>query len=111
MPGMAPRRVMEELNRAQTVMSGLVKPYLRKVEWTDQFAELLWPCGRDYGVVLDPRRCFGQPIIHADTIPTKTIYRQHVAGDAHRAIADWFDISLRSVETAVDFEQRLKQAC
>ncbi len=109
-PGVPAEIVMEELNRGQIVMRDLVKPYLREITGGTDFASMFWPRGPEEGIVMDPTRCFGQPIIAADTIPTRALYRRYRAGDDMKLLADRYETSVEAVRTAVEFEQRLEMA-
>ncbi len=108
--GLPERTVMEELNRGQIVMRELVKPYLREITWGEDFASMFWPCGPERGIVLDPTRCFGQPIVAEDAIPTRALYRRHKAGDAMELLAEWYRTSVEAVRAAIEFEQQLEMA-
>lgn len=109
-PGLPAETVMEELHRGQLVMRDLVRPYLREITWGADFASMFWPLGPEEGIVMDPTRCFGQPIVATDTIPTLALYRRYKAGDDMELVADWYETSVEAVRAAVEFEQRLEMA-
>ncbi len=109
-PGVPKEDVMEQLEKGQIVMAHIVRPYLREISWGVDLAEAFWPCTPDVDIVMDPKRCFGQPIVGADTIPTRTLYRRFRAGDTIDQLAESYRTSLQAVQAAVDFERRLETA-
>lgn len=102
--------LVEDLPRAQMVFPDLVEPYFKDIDWGDVEAEAYWPCGHDGRIVLDPARCFGQPIDHDTGVPTEALYSFVEAGDDPRTIAEWYEVPLAAVEAAVRFERLLRSA-
>lgn len=66
-----------------------------------------WPMGTDRGVVLDPARAFGAPIVAREGVPTEILARAVAAEGSERAVARWYEVSLESVVDAVAFERSL----
>lgn len=57
------------------------------------------------GVVLDPKRAFGRPIVSDAGVPTSSLFRQWKAERGDKAkVAKWFDVSEEEVAEAVEFE-------
>lgn len=97
-------RMIEALHWVQMILPDLVEPYIGDIDWGEIEAQAYWPCGRDSGIVLDPRRSFGQPIDAETGIPTEALYSFFLAGDAPQVIADRYEIPVDTVERAVTFE-------
>jgi uncharacterized protein (DUF433 family) len=66
-----------------------------------------WPLGKKHSIVIDPQRSFGKPILDKYNIPTATIVASYKGNKSYAEIAKWFEIDLRSVKDAVDFERNL----
>ncbi len=65
----------------------------------------LWPHGRDAGVVVDPARSFGRPILDAQGVSVRMIAAAYAANDNQiERVARWFGISVEAVEAAIRYE-------
>jgi uncharacterized protein (DUF433 family) len=97
-----------DLVKDQYAFQRVVEPFLLGVEFGAGDHPRLWrPKEGKNLVVIDPARCFGQPIVAKENVPTVVLARAyHVEKDARR-VAAWFEVSLRSVEIAVEFERNL----
>lgn len=92
----------------QVVFDEVVERYLRRVDWaSDDYAERLWPAGRDEGVVIDPRRGFGQPIIARRGIRVEDVVHRLAAGEPKAVVADDFGLEHTEVEAAERFRSRV----
>ncbi len=69
-----------------------------------------WPLGRDRRVVVDPQRCFGQPICDPESVPTSVLERAFQAEGSVEEVASWHEVSRASVEDALEFEHLLRAA-
>lgn len=70
----------------------------------NDWAEQWWPVGRDRGIVIDPKRAFGQPILARFGIPTRMVaITAKTEGDFKKA-ADILGISREAARDALDFE-------
>jgi len=69
-----------------------------------------WPLGRDGRVVLDPKRKFGRPIDDETGMAIRTLFDATVAGGGQdeQVVAEWFDVPLEAVQSAVRFELELR---
>jgi uncharacterized protein (DUF433 family) len=95
--------VMEVLSR-QKVFPRILLPFLKTIDYDDSLAKR-WRIGES--VVMDPRICFGRPIVEAARVPTyilATAYRAN-SEDAER-VASWHGVSPKDVLAAVKFENR-----
>lgn len=65
----------------------------------------LWPRGRDAGVVVDPARSFGRPILDEQGVPVRVIAAAYAANDNQiDRVARWFDLPVEAVEAAIRYE-------
>lgn len=95
----------------QYVFREILAPYLRGLERSDQDEVLRWwPLERRGGVVLDPERSFGQPIISDEGVSTNVLYRAFKAEGAVDPVARWFDVKPKSVRLAIEYEKHLAAA-
>lgn len=72
-----------------------------------EVAERWWPLGREKGVVVDPARNFGKPIIDRINISVDLILDLYRSGHGVEAISDWYEIDKEHVELAISFNERL----
>lgn len=60
------------------------------------------------GVVVDPARCFGKPIVEGPCIATRILASAYESnGRDILRVADWYEIDPQDVQRAVDFEARI----
>lgn len=65
----------------------------------------LWVHGRDLGVVVDPARAFGRPIIELVGVPVSTLVLAYAANDNNvERVARWFDVPSEAVEAALRYD-------
>lgn len=70
------------------------------------FAERWWPKGKKSGIVVDPGRNFGHPIIDEINISTNLIQELFDSGHSIEDIMEWYDIDLKYIKMALDFQKR-----
>lgn len=95
--------LIEVLTR-QKVFPSIILPFLRKIDYghVSKLAER-WHIARM--VVVDPRICFGKPIIEEYSIPTATLADAYRANDQDaERVADWFNVNTEHILAAVEFE-------
>lgn len=103
------RHLLLDLNRLQVASKTVLDAYLTRGLDFDKEGQAArwWPHARRAGVVLDPHRCFGQPIVAIVGIPTRILAESYSSEDSYEAVARWYDVPLRAVRLAVAFEQQL----
>ena len=69
-----------------------------------------WPLGLGRGVVLDPERSFGQPIVHPAGVPTAVLADAFTAEQSVEAVADWYEVTTDAVRDALEYESALRAA-
>jgi uncharacterized protein (DUF433 family) len=69
-------------------------------------AERWYPMSRRRGIVIDPARAFGAPIVTEGGVPTRILASSAKAERSQRMAARLYDVPLRAVRNAVHFETR-----
>lgn len=89
-----------------------VEHFFKDVDFNEEeLAERWWPLGHKHAVVIDPHWAFGAPIVAHYGTRTDVLYATYVAeGENLRAVADWYGVSVESVQDAVEFERKWIQA-
>ena len=108
--GMTQHRITEDLHRGQMVIRDFAQPYFLSIDYEQMEAARYWPRGREGGIVIDPQRSFGSPIIDATGVPTHVLYDMYRAGEITDAIADWYQVEKHFVIAAVEYEISLRRA-
>jgi uncharacterized protein (DUF433 family) len=88
----------------QGYINEVIMPFLKKIEY-DEITSLarLWHIAE--GVVVDPERCFGKPIVEEVGIATRVLASAYEANSRDEIrVADWYEIEPRHVMAAVGFE-------
>lgn len=91
----------------QLYIDDVIMPFLSKIEY-DKVSTLakLWRIAE--GVVIDPARCFGKPIVEQVGIATRVLASAYEAnGRDVMRVADWYGIDTENIQLAVAFERRL----
>jgi uncharacterized protein (DUF433 family) len=96
-----------ELASSQLAFSQVVAPYLFGVQFEKDAAARWWPLGPKKRVVIDPTRSFGQPIVAEEGVPTAVLAKAVEVEGAEDVAARAYQVSIRSVRHAVEFEQKL----
>lgn len=98
-----------DLIKKQFQLDDIVLPTLYECIDFDHYeiAERWWPNGRDAGVVIDPNRNFGKPIINDINVSTQLIVDLHNSGHSVEDIIDWYDIDQKYIEIALKFEKEI----
>lgn len=93
-----------EVLTGQRAMPEVLQPYLRQIEYaSDTQTAIRWNIAK--GVVLDPARSLGKPIVAAEGTTTFVLARAFWANNQDAdLVADLFDVSSESVRSAVAFE-------
>lgn len=95
---------LEEVLSGQKAMPEVLRPYLKQIEYApDTQTAARWNIAQ--GVVIDPARSFGKPIIAAEGTTTYVLAQAFWANDEDAdLVADLFDVSPDAVRQAVAFE-------
>lgn len=96
---------LKELVKDQYAFMELLSPFLTSVRYAEQtLTAMQW---RPYtGVVLDPQRQFGKPIVESVNVPTSILAAAYTANNRDAAVvADWYGVAPHDITTAVGFEE------
>jgi uncharacterized protein (DUF433 family)/GNAT superfamily N-acetyltransferase len=105
------KRLKVELSKSQVAFAEVVEPFFREnVDYHNGLASTYWPLGRDKPVSLDAQRSYGRPIIPRTGTPTFVLYAMHKAGERHDRIASWYEVSGDELDTAIEYEDSLREA-
>jgi excisionase family DNA binding protein len=99
-------RLIDLFQSGQYLMHRIIEPSLKGLEFEQDFAARWWPLGRSRGIVIDPKRQFGQPIDDATGVPTVVLARASEAEGSIEGAARRFMVPASSVRRAVAYEGR-----
>jgi uncharacterized protein (DUF433 family) len=97
-------RLIDLFKHGQYLMEKVIAPSLKGLEFEDDIAARWWPRGKSKGIVLDPRRQFGQPIDDATGVPTVVLANAAKAEGSPVRAAKIYKVPISSVQRAVAFE-------
>ena len=92
----------------QYAFNAVVEQSLRDVEFDGPLPHLWWPLGKRSGVLVDPRRSFGQPIEYETSIPVEALANAAKAEGSPELAAKVWDVPLAAVRRAVRFQQQIE---
>ncbi len=98
-----------DLIKEQFQIVDIVLPTLSETLDFNSFdiAQRWWPRGKSGGIVIDPNRHFGRPIVDEANMSTDVIYDLYKSGHSIEDIVNWYEISAQSIKLAIDFEEKL----
>jgi uncharacterized protein (DUF433 family) len=99
-------RLVDLFKNGQYLLKKIIEPSLKGIEFEADFAARWWPSGRSSGVVVDPTRQFGQPIMDSVGIPTRVLSLAVVSEGSITAAARAYCVTEATVRAAHDFEHR-----
>lgn len=101
-------RLIEVLSQ-QHAMPDVLLPFLKQIDYGPETdTAIRWRIAD--GVVLDPTRSFGKPLIAEEGTTTFVLaHAYHANGQDAELVADLFDVSPEAVRQAVAFEQDLTE--
>jgi uncharacterized protein (DUF433 family) len=100
-------RLIDLFKHGQYLMQKVIEPSLKGLEFEGDIAARWWPLGRAKGIVIDPKRQFGQPIDDATGVPTAILAQAAKAEGSAAQAAKLFMVPVRSVNRAVAFELQM----
>lgn len=96
-----------DLNTAMYVFEKIIEPsFYKGIEFDANQATRWFPYKKKH-IVIDPQRSFGRPILKDTGIATDVIYSAFQVEGALDVVAEWYDIPISLVKSAVDFEKGL----
>ncbi|WP_445488525.1 hypothetical protein [Rhodopseudomonas sp. RCAM05734] len=97
-------KLIDLFKGGQYLMQKVIEPSLKGLEFEDDIAARWWPLGRAKGIVIDPKRQFGQPIDDATGVPTSVLAQAAIAEGSAANASKLFMVPTSSVNRAVAFE-------
>jgi uncharacterized protein (DUF433 family) len=98
----------ENIVTNQKEFTPFLRPFLIDLVFDEEsMASMWWPMGKEHGVVLDPTRSFGKPILNVYGVPTSVLADAVKAEGAAAPVARWFQVSKDAVMEAVRFQKSL----
>lgn len=96
---------LKEMLTRQQSFAPVLMPYLERIEWDP--ATLLAARWHVYeGVIVDPQRRYGKPIVADSGVPTAILAASYDANNQDaEVVADWYGTSVDEVVRAVEFER------
>ena len=98
---------IEQLDNQQLVIDRVLEQFLKKLEYKNDKVSRMWPIGIDR-VLIDPGISFGKPVVYPTGVPTYALYQMYKAGEDIEKMADWWEVSVREIEDAIEFEKLLE---
>jgi uncharacterized protein (DUF433 family) len=101
--------VLAEILSGQQAFPAVLLPYLTRVDYaSDSLLAERWHIAE--GVVIDPDRLYGKPILTDWGVATAVLEAAFRAnGCSVEAVADWYALPSSAVEQAVMFERALRR--
>jgi uncharacterized protein (DUF433 family) len=105
-----------DLRKRQLVFSDVIKPSLYSgIEYDGDIARRWYPEGKNRrNIVLDPQQQFGKPVVADIGVPTEALFSNYKVEGGDQAalniVARIFDMPVRKVLAAVQFEEHLRMA-
>lgn len=105
------RQLVAATSAGQIVME-FIREWLEEIKLDmtfdeDDIASTWVPCD---GIRLDPDVQFGQPCVNGTGVPTRAIWSKIKAGDIPDLVAQLYDLSVKQVNDAIEWENRLAAA-
>ena len=96
-----------DLKGKQHVFRDFILPSLQGLEFGDERAERWWLEPSRKSIVADPRRSFGQPIIHKSGLLTSRVVQELKAEGSIDRVAKLYETSIGEIRDALRFESGL----
>jgi uncharacterized protein (DUF433 family) len=101
------KRILD-LVKEQYTFPSIVAPYLYEgLEFKADQPMRWFPLKHSKRVVIDPAIAFGQPTIDPEGVPTIVLARAFDAEKNIERVAYWYNVPKRSVQDAVNYQQRI----
>ncbi|MFC4290827.1 DUF433 domain-containing protein [Sphingorhabdus arenilitoris] len=96
-----------DVKNGQLAFHAIVKPSFVDLEFDSNSVTKWYVSGRNKQISIDPNLAFGQPVVDQTSIPTARLWEAYQADGDVKSVARQFEISLRQVKHAIEFEHRL----
>ncbi|TKJ40085.1 hypothetical protein CEE37_10125 [candidate division LCP-89 bacterium B3_LCP] len=93
------------LKRNQFELRNVTLMFNKAIEVTaDDVAKCWWPLDKENPIVIDPGRCYGQPIVSNEGVPTIVLASAVRAEQSIEKVAHWYEVHPEAVQIAYDYE-------
>lgn len=96
-----------DLKRDQYLFHRMVAPSFQDVDFEAGLPVRWWPLTERKGVVLDPKRSFGRPILANHGVPVAALADAYKVLGSFRLVSADFDVPEKAVREAVAFQERM----
>ena len=96
-----------DLKKFNYTFREVVAPSFKDVEFDAGRVARWWPRGERHGVLVDPARAFGKPIMADSGVPTDALADAYKVAGSYRRVARDFEVAEKTVREAVAFEEQL----
>lgn len=97
-----------DLKNHQYAIKDAISQSFKDIEVNADIVVKWWPYEGKKTIVVDPTRCFGQPILDKYAIPTATLLSAVKAeGENYNLVSKYFDIPVPTIKEAVLFEKSM----
>jgi uncharacterized protein (DUF433 family) len=90
--------------RGEIAWRVFLEPFLKNLDYEEDWAIRWWPLGHDQPIVVDPEYGFGLPVIARSGVRTEIVLERFKAGDLPDRIAEDFNVTPVDVQRALQFE-------
>jgi uncharacterized protein (DUF433 family) len=96
-----------DLKKFNYAFRDIIAPSFKDIEFDAGRVVRWWPAGERHGILIDPTRSFGKPIVADYGVPTDVLADAYKLAGSFRVVAKDYDVAEKSVREAVAFEERL----
>jgi uncharacterized protein (DUF433 family) len=96
-----------DLKRNRYLFHRMVAPSFRDIDFDGGLPARWWPVPGRKGIVVDPKRSFGKPILADHGVPVAALADAYKVRRSFKLVGRDYDVPERAVRQAVDFQERL----
>jgi uncharacterized protein (DUF433 family) len=96
-----------DLGRDQCLFHRMVAPTFKDIDFEAGVPARWWPATAGGGIVVDPKRCFGKPVVAEYGVPAAALADAYRVRRSFAAVGKDYEIPEKAVRDAVAFQQRL----
>lgn len=96
-----------DLKRDQYLFHRMVAPSFKDIDFEAGLPARWWPVSERKGIVLDPKRCFGKPILAEYGVPAAALADAYKVRGSFKLVGVDFEVPDKAVREAVAFQERL----
>jgi uncharacterized protein (DUF433 family) len=96
-----------DLERDQYLFRRIVAPSFKDIDFDKGIPARWWPASDRLGIVLDPKRSFGKPIVADHGVPTAALADAYRVRGSFKLVGLDYDLPEKAVRQAVAFQERL----